>query len=119
MRTLMGALLCASLMMTGAQAAGNVGAGRALAVDACSACHQVTARQKTPPPVFNPEEGVDVAAPSFPVIAKKYARRPSALRHIILSPPHPMREQLWDRADLAAVVAFIQSLRVPVPRHAR
>jgi mono/diheme cytochrome c family protein len=102
----------------GAQAAQNVRAGRELAVQACSACHQVTSDQKPRMAVFNPDEYANVAAPPFRKIAAKYARRPLALRQFILNPVHPMPEQNWDPADLTAVVTFIQSLRhtAPTPR---
>jgi mono/diheme cytochrome c family protein len=100
--------------MTGSLAAPNLQAGRELAIEACSACHQVTADQKPRPPVFNPDEYANVSAPPFKAIAAKYARRPSALRYFILNPVHPMPEQQWDSADLTAVVAFIQSLH-PAP----
>jgi mono/diheme cytochrome c family protein len=102
-------------MVAGAQGAGSVRAGRALAIDACSACHQVTANQKPRPPAFNPEEYANVAAPAFSAISLKYAERPWALRRFILNPVHPMPEQNWDPADLTAVVAFIQSLRHTTP----
>jgi hypothetical protein len=49
------------------------------------------------------------------VIARKYARRPAALRRFILNPVHPMPEQNWDPADLTAVVAFILSLGHAAP----
>ncbi|MEO8302209.1 MAG: cytochrome c [Rhizomicrobium sp.] len=104
-----------------AQAAQNVQAGRELAIDACSACHQVTPDQKPRPPVFNTDEQTNVTAPAFSVVAKKYAGRPSALRKFILAPTHPMREQIWAPVDLTAVVAFIQSLNQPAsaPRTGR
>ena len=98
------------------QAAQNFRAGRELAIQACSACHQVTSDQKPRMPVFNPEEYANVAAPPFRRIATKYARRSLALRNFILNPIHPMPEQNWDPADLTAVVAFIQSLGKPVPK---
>jgi mono/diheme cytochrome c family protein len=115
------AVLWIGAMACGAQAAQNIRAGRELAIDACSACHRVTPDQKPRPPVFNPEEYANVAAPAFSAIAEKYARRPLALRRFILNPVHPMPEQNWDPADLTAVVAFIQSLRhaAPAPRHGR
>ena len=94
-------------MVVGAHAAQNVRAGRELAIGACSACHQVTPDQKPRPPVFNLEEQVSLAAPSFEAIAAKYAHRPAALRRIITDPVHPMPEQNWDPDDLTAVIAFI------------
>jgi len=93
-----------------AQAAGDAGLGRAIAIEACSACHKVMPHQKQPDPVLNPDEGVSIAAPDFTRIARKYARRPRALRDYIRAPIHPMREQMWDAQDLDAVVAFIGTL---------
>jgi cytochrome c551/c552 len=84
--------------------------GRGLAVDGCSACHQVTPRQKRPEPVFDPDQARSVPAPSFAAIARKYHGRPAALARFIRDPKHPMREGDWDERDLEAVVAFIQSL---------
>lgn len=110
MRILFPTILWIAATIVGAQAAQNVRAGRALAIDACSACHQVTPDQKSRLPVFNPDEYANVAAPPFRAIAAKYARRPLALRRIILNPVHPMPEQNWDPADLTAVITFIQSL---------
>ena len=115
MRVLLYTLAWLVGMQAGSQAAQNVRAGRELAIQACSACHQVTPDQKPRMPVFNPEEYANVVAPPFRKIAAKYARRPYALRHFILNPVHPMPEQSWDPTDLTAVVAFIQSLAHVVP----
>ncbi len=93
-----------------AQAAGDAGLGRAIAIEACSACHKVMPHQKQPDPVLNPDEGISITAPDFRSIARKYARRPRALRAYIAAPAHPMREQMWNPEDLDAVVAFIQAL---------
>ncbi len=84
--------------------------GRDLAIQGCSACHQVTADQKRPGPVFDPDQATTVAPPSFAEIASKYRGRESALRRFILDPKHPMPEQEWDGRDLRAVVVYIQSL---------
>jgi mono/diheme cytochrome c family protein len=115
-RFLLCTLVWITVTVTGAQAAQNIRAGRELAIQACSACHQVTADQKPRPPVFNPEEYANVAAPTFVAVAAKYARRPWALRRFILNPVHPMPEQNWDPADLTSVVAFIQSLSPAIRR---
>ncbi|OAI44679.1 hypothetical protein AYO42_04480 [Rhizomicrobium sp. SCGC AG-212-E05] len=93
-----------------AQAAGDARLGRGIAIEACSACHKVMPHQKQPDPVLNPDEGIRITAPDFSSIARKYARRPRALRDYIEAPTHPMREQMWDPEDLDAVVAFIQTL---------
>jgi cytochrome c551/c552 len=110
MRLLLSTLVLLIGAVVGAQAAQNVRAGRELAVEACSACHQVTSDQKPRTAVFNPDEYANVVAPPFSKIATKYARRPLALRRFILNPVHPMPEQNWDPADLTMVVTFIQSL---------
>lgn len=94
-----------------AMAAGDIATGRTLAIDACSACHKVSAGQTRPAPILDPDEGVSIQAPDFTWIAKKYARRPRALRRYIQAPVHPMREQIWDAADLDDVVAFIRTIR--------
>jgi mono/diheme cytochrome c family protein len=93
-----------------AQAASDAGLGRAIAIEACSACHQVMPHQKQPDPVPNPDEGISIAAPDFSSIARKYASRPRALRSYIAAPVHPMREQMWIPEDLDAVVAFIGTI---------
>jgi hypothetical protein len=115
MQILFFTLLWAASAVAEVHAAQNVQAGQALAIDACSACHQVIPDQEPPASVFNPDENLNVLAPSFLVIADKYAHRPSALRRIITSPVHPMREQNWDPTDLATVIDFIQSLQPPMP----
>jgi mono/diheme cytochrome c family protein len=106
---LISALFWASFAASSAQAAQNVRAGRVLAIDACSACHQITPDQKPRPPVFNPDEYAHVTAPPFSAIAMKYNHRPWTLRRFILLPKHPMPEQNWDPADLTAVINFILS----------
>lgn len=94
-----------------ALAADSNAAGRSLAIDACSACHKVTAGQVRPGPVLDSDEGVSIQAPDFTWIARKYARRPRALARYIQAPVHPMREQNWDAGDLESVVAFIRTIR--------
>ena len=115
MRILPWILLWFATALAEAQAGPNVQAGQALALEACSACHHVMPEQRMPAPVYNPDEHVNVVAPTFAAIAAKYANRPSALRRLIVTPVHPMREQNWDPADLVAVIGFIQSLQPPVP----
>lgn len=97
--------------MGAAEAAGDVRLGRGIAIEACAACHKVMVGQTRPDPVLDPDEGVSIAAPDLAWIARKYARRPKALRRYIQAPVHPMREQIWDADDLDAVVAFIGTLR--------
>lgn len=86
-------------------------AGRSLARDACSACHQVSPRQKRPPPVFDPDQQANVRAPTFMSIARDPRKNAAYLRKVITRPHYPMREQSYDEDDLAAIIAYIQSLR--------
>ena len=95
----------------GLAADARIAYGATLARDACSACHQVTPRQKPPPPVFNPDEEASVAAPSFMKIARDNRTNATFLRKVITRPHYPMREQSYDRDDLDAIVAYILSLR--------
>ena len=97
-------------MILGAQAATDIQEGQVIAVEACSACHQVLPDQKLPPAVFDLDEDVDVPAPNFAALARKYRGKPDQLRAFITAPLHPMREQVWDRVDLDAVTDFIGSL---------
>ncbi len=115
MRTFLWVPLWVASAFAEAQAGPNAQAGQTLAIAACGACHQVMPEQPSPAPVYNPDEQVSVAAPSFAAISDKYAHRSSSLRRIIVNPPHPMREQNWDPADLETVIDFIQSLQPPVP----
>ena len=90
-----------------AQAA--VDAGRALAEEACSACHQVTPGQMRPPPVANPDEGSKVQAPAFAEVARLCLSE-SDLRTKITSPHYPMREQVLTDIDVGALAQYIRSL---------
>jgi mono/diheme cytochrome c family protein len=83
--------------------------GRRLAVEACSACHQVTMRQTHPTPVGNPDTNEFVAAPSFQAIAVKFRHDEAGLRAFILAPDHPMREQTFVPRDLDDIVAYIHA----------
>ena len=103
--------VAAWLAGTGAALAANPAEqGRNLAIEGCSACHQVTPAQKPPPPVFDPDQAMTISAPAFGEIARKYRGRSGALRRFILDPKHPMPEQHWDTRELRAVVAYIQEL---------
>lgn len=115
MRILLYAAIWIGATATGTQGATSVPVARQLAIDACSACHQVTPEQRPPPLVFDPDEQVNVAAPAFDAIAAKFRHRPAALRQLILAPRHPMREQNWDPADLTAVITFVRSIKPSVP----
>ena len=109
-------VLASGVTILGAQAATGVPEGRVIAVEACSACHQVLPDQKPPPPVFDRDEDRNVPAPSFADIARKYRGKPRQLRAFITAPLHPMREQDWDRVDLDAVADYIGSLPLAIKR---
>lgn len=84
--------------------------GRTLAIEACSACHQVTETQPASTPILNPDTLEHVAAPSFVEIARKYGHNTKALRAFVRAPAHPMREQQFLPHDLDAIVVYIRSL---------
>ncbi len=86
-----------------------VDSGRALAIEACSACHQVTGAQKRPPPVPNPDEGIPTEAPTFRAIAERCTPA-DRLNAEIANPHYPMREQMLDGIDFDALAAYIRSL---------
>ena len=111
-RTVSSTTLCLALLGIGGQAEASVESGKALAIEACSACHQVVASQKKPPPVANPDEGMPVQAPTFVAIAEHCASA-DQLRSKIANPHYPMREQLLGAIDMDALSAYIRSL-VPV-----
>lgn len=84
--------------------------GRQTAIAECKACHRVTVEQTPPAPVYDPDEGRAVAAPSFDAIARRYKGRPGLLRAFIQAPRHPMREQQFLKRDLLAITRYIGSL---------
>jgi hypothetical protein len=90
-------------------AQGTVEDGRALAVEACSACHQVAPSQKRPPPVANPDEGSRIQAPTFAMIAAR-CELEGDLRAQIANPHYPMREQMFAEMDLDSLARYIRSL---------
>lgn len=100
----------AGLVPVGTRAADDAALGETIAVESCSACHQVKASQAIPPPVPDPDAGVQVPAPSFADIAAR-GHDADTLRRLILNPPHPMREQQWSEVDLKAVIDYLNSLR--------
>ena len=102
------ALLCL-LVPGGARASGSVEAGKALAIEACGACHQVIPTQKRPAPVANPDEGVPTQAPTFSAIAG-LCMPADALRERVANPHYPMRAQVLDSLDLDSLAAYISSL---------
>lgn len=89
----------------------EVEAGKAFAEMACAACHQVRPDQPSPPPVIDKESHSTVEAPSFIRIAYERGDQPAYLREVITRPTHPMPEQLLEDKDVAALVAYIRSLR--------
>ena len=103
------------LLLATAAKANLISEGKIRAVEACSACHQVTAAQPRPAPVFDPDENRRVAAPTFRQIAAKYGGEPRLLHKLITNPRHPMREQQFFEDDLSKIVAFIQSLAGSAP----
>jgi mono/diheme cytochrome c family protein len=84
--------------------------GKDRAIESCSACHQVTADQKLPAPVPNPDQLEMVAAPSFASIAAAYEGKDRELRAFIKTPQHPMKEQQFLDSDLDAIIAYIHSV---------
>jgi hypothetical protein len=92
-----------------ASAGTPVAAGHELAVEACSACHQVDAQQKRPPPVAEGEEGAHTEAPTFMEIAERCLSA-SDLRTRIANPHYPMREQTLMPIDLDNLSFYIRSL---------
>ena len=94
-----------------ARAANLVAEGLQAAELECSACHQVAKKQRPPGPVYDPDEAINVGAPSFDMIARRYAGRNADLKAFIQAPRHPMREQQFTREDLATISAYITSLR--------
>lgn len=80
-----------------AWAAGDAGAGKALAERWCSGCHAVGAA------------GTD-AAPPFTEIAKRPAR-PDEFFYAWLADPHPPMPRLdLSRQDIANLIAYLRSL---------
>ena len=110
MRLALAVLFLAMALGSPAAAKPSIVRGKALAREACAACHQVSARQTVPAPVNDRETGDAVPAPSFPVIAAKYRHNAAALRAFIRAPNHPMREQRFLTRDLDDIVAYIRSL---------
>jgi len=70
----------------------------------------VTADQKLPAPVPNPDQLEMVVAPSFASIAVAYKGKDRELRAFIRTPQHPMKEQQFLDSDLDAIVAYIHSV---------
>ena len=106
------------LLTSAAQAASIVTQGRAFAIEACSACHQVRPGQAPPPPVHDANFDEDVVAPSFMEIARNHGADIEYLHKHITEPEWPMREQMMDDYYLYDIIAYIQSLAPkPTSRH--
>jgi mono/diheme cytochrome c family protein len=89
----------------------KVAQGKAFAIEACSACHQVRPGQTPPAPVHDANFDQDVAAPSFMEIARNHGTNIDFLRKHITQPEWPMREQEFDEYYLQDIIAYIQSLQ--------
>jgi hypothetical protein len=100
------------ILFGGVCAAGPADDGRKLAIEACSACHQVFPQQKRPPPVSEGEEGARTEAPTFTEIAHR-CLSPGELKSRIANPHYPMREQILMPIDLDDLAVYIQSLSTP------
>lgn len=97
------------LMANGSLLAGPADAGRSLAIEGCSGCHQVLVQQKRPPPVSEGAEGAWTEAPTFQEIATRCLSA-DELRNKITNPHYPMREQLLMPIDVDNLAAYIRSL---------
>jgi len=104
------AMLMCGLATTVSARAPVAAVGRILAIQSCSACHQVTDAQMPPTPVLNLDSLEHVRAPAFAQISRKYGKNTKSLRAFILTPKHPMREQKFLPHDLDAIVAYIRWL---------
>ena len=110
-RTLCVGIACALglLVAGGALLAKPVEAGRTLAIEGCSGCHQVIPQQKRPAPVSEGEEGAWTEAPTFQEIANRCLSA-GELKAKITSPHYPMREQLLMPIDVDNLAVYIRSI---------
>jgi len=102
-----GAALAALLLFAPAVAAqetgGDVAAGKALAVQTCSACHLVGASQQAP--------DRSVRAPAFRDVANMPATTTRSL-YVFLHTPHPsMPNLILSQKEADDVISYIMSLR--------
>lgn len=104
-------LSCAlTFLLAGTAMAGTpVEDGRQMAVEACSACHQVEPGQKRPEAVAEGEEGARTPAPTFAEIADRCLSG-NDLRDKIANPHYPMRQQEFLPLDLNDLSVYIRSL---------
>lgn len=84
-------------------------AGRTLAIEGCSGCHQVIPQQKRPPPVSEGDEGAWTEAPTFQEIANRCLSA-NQLKAKVTNPHYPMREQLLMPVDVDNLAIYIRSL---------
>ena len=119
MRTILVLALAAMTMAPPAFAAkpaaghGSVAAGRRIALDVCSACHQVADKQEFEPLLVQ-------KTPSFREIADDPKTTAQSLRRFISTThwdektiPMTMPKQMLDAAETDDVVSYILSLRKP------
>jgi len=102
MRLHFAAALVLSCASSGALAAGDPQAGRALAEIWCASCHAVG----------RPERAND-AAPAFSTIAQHGGSSPGALRAWLADPHPPMPNPSLSRQEIEDVIAYLQELGAP------
>lgn len=90
--------------------------GREVSMFRCSSCHQVTASQTPPKPVYDADHREYIPAPSFAAIARMDYATPRFLHEFITAPSQPMPEHKIRPQDVDAVVAYILSLNHPGDR---
>jgi mono/diheme cytochrome c family protein len=86
-----------------AQSSFEVGRGQFIAAERCAGCH--AADTQTDAPAHTP------AAPSLRALAARPNLTAARLKDLITTPKHPMPATPLGSADIAAVVAYIRSLR--------
>jgi mono/diheme cytochrome c family protein len=104
-------LVCGLFVLPAGVSAETAADGRTIALQACSACHQVGPGDPVPPPVRDADERRGVRAPPFAQVAGDPRKDAIYLRAAIRSPHYPMKEQAIDPSDLEALVAYFESLR--------
>ena len=95
------AVVAASAQM--ALPSGNIEAGRAFALQACSICHVVAPNQLTPPRISN--------AVPFRAIANARGMNGMKLQAILTTPHAVMPNLILTPEEAADVIAYILSLR--------
>ncbi len=98
-----GALAGAALFVAaGAAAEGDAEQGRVLADAWCVSCHQVA-----------PGGTTSDVAPPFPMVANYPAMTRERLRGWLVAPHPPMPDFNLSRAEIDAIVAYLETLRRP------